>query len=1023
FITRVFEPGGDFSINRFTKQISPFDSYVGFKVPWSDHRWQKMNTGEDHSFDVITLDEKGTPLSSKELTVKIYKLEWRYWWSSSYENLASYAGRTYHEPVYTTRVRTGSDGTGSFRVNIPKSRWGRYLVLADLPGGNTAGRVVYFDWPYGRTESAGGAEMLMVSTDREKYNVGDKVNVSFPAGKSSRALISIENGSKVLSQEWIDNIGENSVYSFVAERDMAPNVYVHVSLINPHSETANDLPVRMYGIAPVLVEDPGSHLDPVIDMPDKLRPEKEYEIKVSEKSGRAMDYYLAIVDEGLLDLTGFKTPDPWPAFYSKEALGVKTWDMYRFVLGAYGGELERMFAIGGDEEAIDPSKNQGRRFEPVVKVIGPFRLQEGKVARHSVMMPRYVGSVRAMLVAADGHAYGSAEKTVPVSNPVMVLGTMPRVLGPGEKIKIPVSVFAMEEGIDRIRVELETNELLVAEGPSSKVVETDKQGEFDIEFDYSVAGRTGQAVVNIIARSGSEEARHDIFIDVRNPNPPETGFLFKELEAGEKWNIEIEKTGVEGTNSARLEVSGILPLNLGKRLDYLIRYPHGCIEQLTSAVFPQLFIGSILEPEPARQEETEMNIKDGIQQLKRYQLTSGAMSFWPGSAYASDWGSVYAAHFILEAERAGYTVSPTVKNRLMQYIRTEAGAYSWDATKKYMQVTQAYRLYVLAEAGDPLAGAMNRLRERGSDLDMTALWFLAGSYALAGRTEVAYELIDLRNLVPGESYRQTFGTRERNMAVILNVLSILDEKEQAFRLARELSDVLLSERWLSTQTTAWSLVAITNFLGKQGAGDELDYSLTINGSRNNYRSSNAIDEYPLDYDDEGKINLEVENRGDNMIYATAVWRGTPMDYSTTSEQRGLDMSVIYLNREGREIDPRSVTQGSDFKAVVKVRNTSMYGAENIALSQVFPPGWEIMNTRLFEGGASEENSTYDYRDIRDDRVYTYFSLEPNRSKSFELSLTAAYEGEYTLPAVVCEDMYDNSFFARTAGMKVKVVKE
>ncbi len=397
-------------------------------------------------------------------------------------------------------------------------------------------------------------------------------------------------------------------------------------------------------------------------------------------------------------------------------------------------------------------------------------------------------------MAADGHAYGSAEKTVPVSNPVMVLGTMPRVLGPGEKIKIPVSVFAMEEGIDRIRVELETNELLVAEGPSSKVVETNKQGEFDIEFDYSVAGRTGQAVVNIIARSGSEEARHDIFIDVRNPNPPETGFLFKELEAGEKWNIEIEKTGVEGTNSARLEVSGILPLNLGKRLDYLIRYPHGCIEQLTSAVFPQLFIGSILEPEPARQEETEMNIKDGIQQLKRYQLTSGAMSFWPGSAYASDWGSVYAAHFILEAERAGYTVSPTVKNRLMQYIRTEAGAYSWDATKKYMQVTQAYRLYVLAEAGDPLAGAMNRLRERGSDLDMTALWFLAGSYALAGRTEVAWELIDLRNLVPGESYRQTFGTRERNMAVILNVLSILDEKEQAFRLARELSDVLLSER-------------------------------------------------------------------------------------------------------------------------------------------------------------------------------------------------------------------------------------
>jgi uncharacterized protein YfaS (alpha-2-macroglobulin family) len=101
----------------------------------------------------------------------------------------------------------------------------------------------------------------------------------------------------------------------------------------------------------------------------------------------------------------------------------------------------------------------------------------------------------------------------------------------------------------------------------------------------------------------------------------------------------------------------------------------------------------------------------------------------------------------------------------------------------------------------------------------------------------------------------------------------------------------------------------------------------------------------------------------------------------------------------------------------------MYGADNVALTQVFPSGWEIMNTRLFEGAAAEKNSSYDYRDIRDDRVYTYFSLEPGQAKRFEVTLTAAYEGEYTLPAVVCEDMYDNSFFAGTGGMTVKVVKE
>jgi len=761
----------------------------------------------------------------------------------------------------------------------------------------------------------------------------------------------------------------------------------------------------------------------VIDMPDKLKPEEEFRLKIKENKGRAMDYYFALVDEGLLDLTGFKTPDPWPGFFSKEALGVKTWDMYRYVLGAYGGELERMFAIGGDQAAIDPSKNQGRRFEPVVKVLGPFRLEKGKTATHSIMMPRYVGSVRAMLIAADGYACGSAEKTVPVSNPLMVLGTLPRVIGPGEKIKLPVSVFAMEEGMEKVNVEVETNDLLQVVGSSSRVVDVEKTGEYDIEFDYTVAGRTGRAVVNIIARAGRETARYDINIDVRNPNPPETRSLFRQLAAGEMWAADLEKFGVEGSNSASLEVSGMLPINLEKRLDYLVQYPHGCIEQLTSAVFPQLYIGSILETDPSRQQEIEMNIKDGIDKLRHYQLSSGGMSFWPGSAYVSDWGSAYAAHFMVEAEKAGYTIPAGINNRLLQYLKTEAGAYGFDAAKKYLQVTQAYSLYVLAAAGDPLTGAMNRLRERGEQLDKTALWFLAGSYALSGRKEVAYDLIDLRKPVPGDSYRETYGTRERNMAVVLSVLSILDEREEAFRLARELSEILASDRWLSTQTTAWSLVAMTNFLGDEGAGETLNYSLEVNGSVENYISESALNMHQLDFADSDAINLELKNKGENTIYASAVWKGTPLEYSTEQSQRGLDISIRYLGGDGKEVDPRSIRQGDDFRAVVNVRNTHMYPADNLALTQIFPSGWEIMNTRLFGGASAEENTSYDYRDIRDDRVYTYFSLGPNEAKSFEVILTAAYEGEYTLPAVVCEDMYDNSFFARTGGMTVKVVKE
>ncbi len=163
---------------------------------------------------------------------------------------------------------------------------------------------------------------------------------------------------------------------------MAPNVYVNVSLLQPHAQTKNDLPIRMYGVIPILVEDEATHLQPQIRMEDVIRPETETTVKVSEKSGREMSYTMAIVDEGLLDLTRFGTPDPWQAFYAREALGVKTFDLYNYVLGAYGGRIDGVFSIGGDGEGeVSNPKKRANRFPPVVKFLGPFH-PEGTRRKH-----------------------------------------------------------------------------------------------------------------------------------------------------------------------------------------------------------------------------------------------------------------------------------------------------------------------------------------------------------------------------------------------------------------------------------------------------------------------------------------------------------------------------------------------------------------------------------------------------------------------------------------------------------------
>ena len=240
---------------------------------------------------------------------------------------------------------------------------------------------------------------------------------------------------------------------------MAPNIFVHLSLVQPHNNVKNDLPIRLYGIQPVTIENPASHLNPVITMPKELTPESTFEVRVKEENGKKMTYTLAVVDEGLLDLTRFKTPDPWSHFYAKEALSVKTWDMYKYVIGAFSGEMAGMLALGGDEYAKKNGGAKANRFKPVVRFIGPFEVAAGKENVHKITMPNYVGSVRTMVVAGQGIAYGSAEKTTPVKKPLMVLATVPRVVGPTEKVNIPVTVFAMDENIKSVSVSIKTNGL------------------------------------------------------------------------------------------------------------------------------------------------------------------------------------------------------------------------------------------------------------------------------------------------------------------------------------------------------------------------------------------------------------------------------------------------------------------------------------------------------------------------------------------------------------------------------------
>ncbi len=1033
FTTKVFEEGGGFSINRKSMKYSPYTSYAGVKVPKGSLYSGTLEIDKTHKIELANVTEEGKPLSAN-LDVRIYKIEWRYWWDRYDNDLSSFLTRSGTRALQTENVKI-KNGKGS--IDFKPTQWGRYLIIAkDKNSGHSTGKIFYADQRYwGRSNEMDKEFMTMLafSTDKEKYNVGEEVKYSFPSIEGGRALISVENGSKIVQKMWIKTSDKETKGSFKVTAEMTPNVYVHITMLQPHKNTLDDVPLRMYGIVPISIENENTHLVPVITMPDVLRPETTATIKVKEKDGKRMSYTLAIVDEGLLDLTGFRTPDPWNTFYAREALGVKSWDIYDQVMNAFKLEQDKILAIGGGGEInMDKKSAKANRFVPMVRFIGPFESNGGSNT-HKVEIPNYVGSVRVMVIAGEDLKYGKAEKTVAVRNPLMVLGTLPRVVGPKEDITLPVDVFAMESHVKNVKLSVTTNDLFILEDKKQNLT-FDKVGDQVVRFKMKTANKIGLGKVSIVATSGKEKATYEFEIDVRPANPPITDVQETVLEAGQSWNSNVAFKGIRGTNNIALEVSSFPAIDLEKRLNYLIRYPHGCVEQTTSSVFAQLYLDKFTELNSTRKIEIEKNIKAAIYRLQDFQTSSGGFSYWAGESKTNDWGSNYASHFLLEAEKKGYTLPYGMKKKMISYLKTESRNWRKPSrTNKYYryqssELTQSYRLYVLALANSAELGAMNRLREY-TDLSTTAKWRLAGAYQLINQTSTAKKMIfdTPTNIEDYTELSYSYGSSTRDEAMILEVLSIMDEKAKAATIAKRVASRLGEDRWMSTQTTAYSLIGMSKFIEKNSTSKLMKFSYELNDGKSKSISSDKTiyqDRRPNVRNTEGKV--EVKNTGESLLYVRVITEGIPVESNDLDKDNNLKMTVSYKDMAGNTIDPTNIKQGTDFKMNVTVYNPGIKGdLKEMALSQIFPSGWEIHNARMANSTTSYDNanSYYDYQDVRDDRVYTYFSLSSNKSKTFTIHLNATYDGKYYLPSILCEAMYDNSISSVKPGKWVEVVRD
>lgn len=1028
FKGKVFEPGGDFSVDFLTEPILPYETYVGMRVENNDKgRWLKAD--KDHTVSLVSVNKRGEPVSVKNLKVEITKQSWSWWWDENDNGDAYYYSSDYEHQVSMLSASTiGGKGSFTFRITYPK--WGRFFIRVTNPAtGQSCGQFVYIDWPssYGKGESniPGGATMLALSSDKTKCKVNETVKVTIPGMKGARAMVSLENGSRVVKAYWVDAGKTENVEEIRATPDMTPNIFINVTVVQPHKDKKNDLPIRQYGILSLDVEDPGTILTPVIRMPDQLKPEQKFNITVSEKSGKAMYYTIAMVDEGLLDLTRFKTPDPHESFYAHEALGVKTFDLYDQIIGAYGSTMERLLSIGGDEIMKQEEKGKSLRFKPVVTFLGPFSLPAGKTTTHVITMPNYIGSVRAMVVASSNSSYGFAEKTISVKQSVMVMATLPRVLRPDEEIIMPVNVFATNKSVKTVSVTVKTEGLLSLRGQGNQTVTFKGEDDKMVYFRLKVAQKIGSGKITVIANGNSDLAKYQVEIPVISSSSMVHNTTDYVLPGGGSQSVSFTPWGIPGTNGASLEVSSAEKVNFTDRIAYLLDYPYGCAEQVTSRVFAQLYLPKVIDLDKDMIRHIETSIREGIRKLTAMQRTDGGFAYWVVNSYSDDWISSYAGHFLIEASRLGYSVPEEVISKWKEFQRQQVKLWASFPPEPWRQTFQAYRLYSLALSGSPDIASMNRLKETGI-LTSQARWRLAAAYALAGKKEIALSMVATLPK-PGHDrtyWYMTYGSELRDRAMVLETMTELDISKEALFQAKEIASILNSKTWLSTHESSYAIMALAKYYNRFSSPQPVSCTYQMNGKTEELKSLKFSKSTPLKINESGKNNLTIKNNTKSQLYVRLNESGISLKDDDINFRKDLIMSVTFTSKSGKPLNILKLKQGTEFIAVVNIRSENLFrDTKNLALRQIFPSGWEITSSNLSGPEPESGNRLYNNREIRDDRVLTFFDLPDNYGKRFTVELTATYAGKFYFPGTYCEAMYDSGIGAKDSGMWVEVVSE
>lgn len=1023
-IESVLEGGGS---NKEGKsfRISPFESYLGAeKKPGSG--WAGNYTfKEDIPINLIHLDKKGALISSSGKVQYTIFRHVEQWWIDKYR--LQHWGQFKDDSYWAFEKENSVTISGKGLVRIPKASLTRGAYKVEFTDTESGHRTAVFFTVYDGVETIQGKEahLLELATEKDEYKTGESVALLLPDVDGAKALVSIERGKEIIEQKWHTLKSKNNKILIKSNENWAPNIYIHVTVLQPYAKSTNDFPIRMYGVKSIRMTGGLTPITPVTNLPDVLESEKKYTFTVSEKAGRPMEYTYALIDEGLLSIKGFKTPDPYQHFNGKYPLLVKTWDIYKYLMAFFSGQFAGIISIGGDDAYKADALQEVNRFKPVVIHKGSFKLSAKGSLKHTIEIPRYIGKLRLMIVAIQDGNTGNLEKMITVKNPLMVQTQFPRSLQVTDKLRLPVQLFRDDVSIQNATLKATTSQPVLKGLPTNQAISFGKENRVTHYANIEVGNTPGKTTIDMVVEGKGKTMKESTDIAVQYPNPYETKVKHVVIQPGKSAVFEVKPQGYQAVFKGQLIVSGTKAPDFVSFAEKLIEYPYGCLEQVTSNGFGQLYLDKLLDLDPKTNQERVKNLQMVVHKIGSYQKSGGMFYYWNNDYYHS-WSDMYAGHFLLEMKNLGYL--PQDNQILQNWIQGHfQKANNWSVsntnenyTYEYEAMTQAYKLYILAKGNKPAKSAMNRFMTTNTSKNPLVWWLMAGSFAQSGFDSKAKELIQKAEnlqLTSQTSYDYySFGSTSRNLALIVEILSGIEgQKKKLDTYFEEMVRSYNDDSWHSTQDMGFACIATFAYYGENMAlNKDVDYVVTgLKAVQNFKHKALSSRKIAISRNDWNK-KIEIKNNGKSPVYVSQNDKFISNSLNQQAVSQEVKMNVRYYNATQRKNGLNEVRLGDDIEIYVSVTNPNATILRDMALNTVMPSGLELLNPRLYETERNPVREEFLYQDFKDDRAYTFFILEPGKTKTFYFKAKAAFTGDFYMPVTRCENMYKGNIFASSA---------